>query len=101
MGSFDFNMSKNEKQGLGGLANKRREWEMTKIEELMHKRGISNIRLARALEVSEGSTSAWKRGIVCVPSKHRQKLAEALGVKVEEILDARGLAKLADGGDGR
>jgi len=72
---------------------------MTKIELVMARRGVSNIKLARALGVSEGSTSAWKRGYVCVPRKHRQKLAEALGVKVEDILDERGLARLAERGE--
>lgn len=68
---------------------------MTKIELAMARRGVSNIKLARTLGVSEGSTSAWKRGYVCVPKKHRQRLAEALGVEVDDILDERGLALLA------
>ncbi len=69
---------------------------MTKIELAIARRGVSNIKLARTLGVSEGSTSAWKRGYVCVPKKHRQKLADFLGVAVSDILDERGLALLVN-----
>lgn len=69
---------------------------MTKIELAMARRGVSNIKLARTLGVSEGSTSAWKRGYVCVPKKHRQKLADFLGVAASDILDERGLALLVN-----
>ncbi len=69
---------------------------MTKIELAMARRGVSNIKLARTLGVSEGSTSAWKRGYVCVPKKHRQRLADFLGVAVSDILDERGLAFLVN-----
>lgn len=72
---------------------------LTKLGGVMHQKNISNIKLARTLGVSEGAVSAWKRGIVCVPKKHRQRLAQALGVTVAEILDSRGLARLAEGGD--
>jgi len=74
---------------------------MTKLDGIMHQKNISNIKLARTLGVSEGAVSAWKRGAACVPQKRREALAQALGVSVEEILDSRGLAKLAEEGDER
>lgn len=68
----------------------------TKLDDLFRRRGVKNIQLARSLGVSEIAISAWKRGRLSVPQKHRKALAKALGVEVEEILDDRGLAKLAE-----
>lgn len=68
----------------------------TKLDDLFRRRGVKNIQLARSLGVSEIAISAWKRGRLSVPQKHRKALAKALGVEVEEILDGRGLAKLAE-----
>lgn len=68
----------------------------TKIDKLVARRGFSNIRLARELNVSEVAISAWRRGRLSVPIKHRKALARALGVQVDDILDERGLARLAE-----
>lgn len=68
----------------------------TKLDDLFRRRGVKNIQLARSLGVSEIAISAWKRGRLSVPQKHRKALAKALGVEVEDILDDRGLAKLVE-----
>ena len=68
----------------------------TKLDDLFRRRGVKNIQLARSLGVSEIAISAWKRGRLSVPKKHRKALAKALGVEVEDILDDRGLAKLVE-----
>jgi len=68
---------------------------MSLIAKVMSIKGITNKSLARALGVTDVTICEWKRGRVCVPPGRRQQLAEALGVKVEDILDERGLALLA------
>lgn len=68
----------------------------TKIATIMRLRRISNKSLAMALNVTDVVLCGWKRGKVCVPPGRRQQLAEALGVEVDDILDDRGLAKLAE-----
>lgn len=68
----------------------------TEIAKIMRLRGISNKLLAQALNVTDAAVCGWKRGRICVPLGRRKQLAEALGVSVEEILDERGLAKLAE-----
>lgn len=68
----------------------------TNMSLLMTKKGVKNTEIARLFKVSEITVSAWRCGRSYVPPKHRQKLAETLGVKVEDILDARGLALLAE-----
>lgn len=68
----------------------------TKISEQMAKKNIKNIELARLMGVSEIATSAWKTRRAYVPEKHRQRLAEVLGVNVDHILDEHGLARPAE-----
>lgn len=68
----------------------------TEIAKVMSIKGITNKSLARALGVTDVAICEWKRGRVCVPQGRRKQLADALGVRVEEILDDRGLAKLVD-----
>jgi len=68
----------------------------TKIAIIMSRRGISNKSLARVLDVTDAVICRWKRGQVCVPPGRRKQLAEALGVEVDDILDDRGFAKLAE-----
>lgn len=68
----------------------------TVIERIMRQRGITNKSLARTLDVTDAVVCRWKKGQVCVPPGRRQQLAEALGVEVDDILDDRGLAKLAE-----
>ncbi|HOM97948.1 MAG TPA: helix-turn-helix transcriptional regulator [Acetomicrobium sp.] len=68
----------------------------TEITKVMSLKGISNKSLARSLDVTDVAICEWKRGRVCVPPGRRKQLADALGVKVDDILDGRGLAKLAE-----
>jgi ribosome-binding protein aMBF1 (putative translation factor) len=68
----------------------------TEIAKVMSLKGISNKSLARSLDVTDVAICEWKRGRVCVPPGRRKQLADALGVRVEEILDDRGLAKLVE-----
>jgi transcriptional regulator with XRE-family HTH domain len=68
----------------------------TEIAKVMSIKGITNKSLARALGVTDVAICEWKRGRVCVPPGRRKQLADALGVRVEEILDDRGLAKLVE-----
>ena len=68
----------------------------TEIAKVMSLKGISNKSLARSLDVTDVAICEWKRGRVCVPPGRRKQLADALGVEVEDILDDRGLAKLAE-----
>ncbi len=74
---------------------------LTKIEKIMNLHGITNKALARALGVSDVAICEWKRGRVCVPPGRRKQLADSLGVEVDDIIDARGLAKLAERSDGK
>jgi len=67
----------------------------TKIARLMALKGVGNTTIAKTLGISDVVFCAWKRGRVVVPPGRRKQLAEALGVKVEDILDERGLALLA------
>jgi len=68
----------------------------TEIAKIMSIKGITNKSLARSLDVTDVAICEWKRGRVCVPPGRRKQLADALGVRVEEILDDRGLAKLVE-----
>ena len=68
----------------------------TEIAKVMSIKGITNKSLARSLGVTDVAICEWKRGRVCVPPGRRKQLADALGVRVEEILDDRGLARLAE-----
>lgn len=68
----------------------------TKIAKVMDLRGVGNKDLARAFGVSDITICGWRRGRVAVPPGRRKQLADALGVKVEDILDARGVALLAE-----
>ncbi|HOB11103.1 MAG TPA: helix-turn-helix transcriptional regulator [Acetomicrobium sp.] len=68
----------------------------TEIAKVMSFKGITNKSLARFLGVSDVAICEWKRGRVCVPPGRRKQLADALGVEVDDILDGRGLAKLAE-----
>lgn len=68
----------------------------TVLGKLMAKKGLKNVEIARNLCISEVRFSAWKCGHEYVPPKHRRRLAEALNVEVEDILDERGLARLAE-----
>ena len=68
----------------------------TEIAKVMSIKGITNKSLARSHGVTDVAICEWKRGRVCVPPGRRKQLADALGVRVEEILDDRGLAKLVE-----
>lgn len=68
----------------------------TEIAKVMSIKGITNKSLARSLDVTDVAICEWKRGRVCVPPGRRKQLADALGVEVDDILDGRGLAKLAE-----
>ncbi len=68
----------------------------TVLTVLMARKGIRNVDIARQFRITEIEVSRWKGGRGYVPPKWRQPLAEMLGVKVEDILDERGIARLAD-----
>jgi len=68
----------------------------TVMGDLMNKKSVRNIDLARKLGISEVVISAWKTRRAYVPPHHRSKLACTLGVDVEDILDELGMAKVAD-----
>jgi len=68
----------------------------TILTTLMAKKGIRNGDVARSLNITEMEVCRWKGCRSYVPPKHRQHLADLLGVNVEDILDERGIAKLAE-----
>ncbi len=68
----------------------------TVLSVLMAQRGIRNGDVARKFNISEIEVCRWKGCRSYVSPKHRQQLADMLGVRVEDILDERGVAKLAE-----
>lgn len=68
----------------------------TVMGDLMAKKSVKNINLARNLGVSEIVVSAWKTRRAYVPPHHRHKLADILGVDVGDVLDEFGMAKPAE-----
>ena len=67
----------------------------TVLSALMAQKGIKNVDVSRDLCVTEIEVSRWRNGRGYVPPKHRLTLAKLLDVRVEDILDARGIAKLS------
>lgn len=68
----------------------------TIFEFAMESKGITGAEISRALGVSEAVVSHWKRGRVYIPSKYRSQVAEILGVRIDELIDNRGVPKLAE-----
>ncbi|MBC7077210.1 MAG: helix-turn-helix transcriptional regulator [Synergistales bacterium] len=70
--------------------------QKTVFEVAMITTGISGVKLARALGVSDTAVSHWKKGRLYVPLKYRSRLCELLGVPEDELFDGRGIPKLAE-----
>lgn len=68
----------------------------TVFEVAMAAKGLTGAKIARLLCVSDPVVSNWKRGHLYVPQKYRSRIAELLGLPIEELFDARGIPKLAE-----
>ena len=70
---------------------------VTVFEIAMNYKGISGAQIARTLGVGEAAVSHWKHGRFYVPKKHQHRVAEILGVSVDELFDERGVPKVGEG----
>jgi len=68
----------------------------TNLAIAMHRSGITGAEISRALGVGEAVISHWKHGRFYVPEKYRARVAELLGVPVNELFDEHGLPKFAE-----
>mgnify|MGYP000878152680 CR=1 FL=1 len=69
---------------------------MTKFEEILRQKGFTGAMIARELKISEANVSHWRHGKMWIPQKHRKQLSKILGVPVDELLDDRGVPKMAE-----
>ncbi len=70
---------------------------MTAFEVAMNRKNLSGAQIARALGVGEAVVSHWKHGRFYVPKKHQHRVAELLGVSIDELFDERGIPKIVEG----
>lgn len=68
----------------------------TLFEVAMASKDITGAEIARTLGVSDTTVSHWKHGRLYVAEKYRARVAELLGVSVDELVDERGIPKLAE-----
>lgn len=61
----------------------------TAFEIAMQAKGITGAEISRALGVGEAIVSHWKQGRMYIPPKYHSKLAELLGVRIDELVDER------------
>lgn len=67
---------------------------MTKIRSLLASRGMRVSELCRATGISEATAYSFVNRQRALPRHWREPFAELLGVAVEEIMEANGLALL-------
>lgn len=68
----------------------------TLFEVAMASKDITGAEIARKLGVSDTVVSHWKHGRLYVAEKYRSQLAEILEVRIDELVDGRGVPKLAE-----
>lgn len=71
----------------------------TMIRALRTERGMTQLDLARQMGVTDKAVSNWERDLSIPDVSSLPRLAELLGVSVEELLQAKGVAR--EGGRGR
>lgn len=57
------------------------------FKELLKKRGMTQEQLAKKLKVTQSTVSQWCSGATAPQRKIWSKVAKALGISVEELLD--------------
>ncbi len=62
---------------------------MTKLGEILKKRGIKQKHIAKKLEVSEATVSHWVKGKNMPKAKHILKLTLLLNVSIEELINEK------------
>ncbi len=66
---------------------------MTLLDKALREKGISGAEVARRLRTGESEVCKWKKGLLYVPAKHRETLAELVGVPAEALFDGKGIPK--------
>ena len=61
------------------------------ISTLRKEKGMTQKELADRLHITDKAVSKWERGIACPDTQTIPKLAEILGVSVEDLLNAKAL----------
>ena len=61
----------------------------TKIQEQMSVQGITQIDLAKLLDISPRQVNRWMTRSAAIPKKYYSKIAKALKIESEELLDKR------------
>jgi len=69
---------------------------LTRIEKAFRDKELSGVEVARLLKVSESEISKWRKGRAYVPQKYRMPLSNLLGLDISELVDDRGIPKLAE-----
>lgn len=59
---------------------------MERLNDLIVKRNVTNYRMARDLDISEGAVRSWRKGRTEPKGKNLQRLAEYLGVSAAWLL---------------
>lgn len=73
----------------------------TMIRTLRTERGMTQLDLARQMGVTDKAVSKWERDLSIPDVSSLPRLAELLGVSVEELLQAKGVAREGDAPDDR
>ena len=60
-----------------------------KISTLRKEKGMTQLELANKLNITDKAVSKWERNIACPDTQTIPKLAEILGISVEELLNAK------------
>ncbi len=73
----------------------------TMIRALRTERSMTQLDLARQMGVTDKAVSKWERDLSIPDVSSLPRLAGLLGVSVEELLQAKGVAREGDGDDDR
>ena len=73
----------------------------TMIHALRTERGMTQLDLARQMGVTDKAVSKWERDLSIPDVSSLPRLAGLLGVSVEELLQAKGVAREGDAADDR
>jgi len=58
------------------------------LRQLRERAGLSQVQVATAVEIGDGSVSAWETGTAPLPAARVEALAAALGASVAEVVSA-------------
>ena len=61
----------------------------TMIAELRKQRGMTQLELAEQMGVTDKAVSKWERGLSCPDIHSIPKLAEVLGISVEDLMQSK------------